>query len=67
MAEPLDRRLFLRASGLSILAAAALSACDGPREQAGEKVEDVGLDAYALDPRLNPHPAADDALQGAQP
>ena len=25
------------------------------------------LDAYALDPRLNPHPAADDALQGVLP
>ena len=28
----------------------------------GPPHEDVGLDAYALDPRLNPHPDADEAL-----
>lgn len=34
----------------------------------GPPSEDVGLDAYALDPRLNPHPAADEAsLQGVMP
>lgn len=32
----------------------------------GPPHEDVGMDAYALDPRLNPHPDADEAeLQGA--
>nr|NLI50412.1 nitrate reductase molybdenum cofactor assembly chaperone [Propionibacterium sp.] len=32
----------------------------------GPPGEEVGMDAYALDPRLNPHPAADEAsVQGA--
>lgn len=32
----------------------------------GPPNEDVGLDTYALDPRLNPHPDADAELLGAQ-
>ncbi len=31
----------------------------------GPPSEDVGLDAYSLDPRLNPNPADDDLLEGA--
>lgn len=31
----------------------------------GPPDEEVGMDAYALDPRLNPHPAADAELEGS--
>ena len=31
----------------------------------GPPNEDVGLDAYSLDPQLNPHPAADADFEGA--
>lgn len=31
----------------------------------GPPSEDVGLDAYSLDPRLNPHPADDELLEGS--
>ena len=31
----------------------------------GPPTEEVGLDAYSLDPRLNPHPDADAELIGA--
>ena len=48
---------------------ATLPALRGDQEQAvatllaeGPPNEDVGLDAYSLDPRLNPHPDADEAL-----
>lgn len=52
---------------------ATLPVLDGTQTEAvarllaqGPPNEDVGLDAYALDPRLNPHPDADSAdLQGA--
>ncbi|HEX2857336.1 MAG TPA: nitrate reductase molybdenum cofactor assembly chaperone [Propionibacteriaceae bacterium] len=49
--------------------AATLPTLRGDQEQAiatllaeGPPNEDVGLDAYSLDPRLNPHPDADEAL-----
>ena len=42
------------------LAAVAKLLAEGPPG------EDVGMDAYSLDPLLNPHPAADEAsVQGA--
>jgi len=52
---------------------ATLPELDGTQAEAlarllaeGPPHEDVGMDAYALDPRLNPHPDADEAeLQGA--
>ncbi len=52
---------------------ATLPPLEGDQQQAvaqllaeGPPNEDVGMDAYALDPRLNPHPDADEAeLQGA--
>ena len=52
---------------------ATLPVLDGTQQEAvtrllaqGPPNEDVGLDAYALDPLLNPHPDADSAdLQGA--
>lgn len=52
---------------------ATLPPLEGDQQQAlaqllaeGPPHEDVGMDAYALDPRLNPHPDADEAeLQGA--
>lgn len=53
---------------------ATLPPLDGDDESAvatllaeGPPNEDVGMDAYALDPRLNPHPAADEAaLEGVR-
>ena len=51
---------------------ATLPPLDGDGEAAvaqllaeGPPGEEVGMDAYALDPRLNPHPAADAELDGS--
>lgn len=51
---------------------ATLPALDGTQAEAvakllaeGPPAEDVGLDAYSIDPRLNPHPADDAELTGA--
>lgn len=51
---------------------ATLPALDGTQAEAvarllaeGPPGEEVGMDGYALDPRLNPHPAADAELEGA--
>lgn len=51
---------------------ATLPALDGEGEAAVAKLlaegppgEEVGMDAYSLDPKLNPHPAADAELEGA--
>jgi nitrate reductase delta subunit len=54
---------------------ATLPPLDGDTEAAVQRLlsegppgEEVGMDAYALDPQLNPHPAADaDLLEGVRP
>lgn len=52
---------------------ATLPALDGTQAEAvarllaeGPPGEEVGMDAYALDPRLNPHPAADAGLDSTE-